>query len=212
MNRLLNRRARPKGHPGTRKRTAVSAKMGFSVNGKSSKPDSGPGPDEELYQVRLYREDLNFSAGHISTYGEEVEGQHGHNYQLSLTFEGHLNQDALVIDFRRVKAILRRLLRELNHRTLVPVLNPRVKLEKGKKSTRIRVAEDWLEFPNSNLVFLDLPNITAEMLARHFHRCLWAQLPAEDSSRLTRISVEIIESPGQSAVYSGSSPGRPRGQ
>ncbi len=163
---------------------------------------------DRLYRVRLYREDLNFSAGHISTYGDEVEGQHGHNYQLSIIFEGRLNEDALVIDFRTVKGILRGFLKRLNHRTLVPVLNPRLKLEKGKRSTRIRIGDDWLEFPNSNLFFLDLPNITAEMLAMHFHRWLWKELPATDRSRLTQIIVEVIESPGQSAIFDGR-PGSP---
>ena len=162
---------------------------------------STPKSHDELFRVRLYREDLNFSAGHISTYGEEVEGQHGHNYQLSITFEGPLNGDALVIDFRTVKGILRGLLKRLNHRTLVPVLNPRLKLEKGRRSTRIRIGEDWLEFPNSNLVFLDLPNITAEMLAMHFHRKIWQELPETERIRLNRIVVEVIESPGQSAIF-----------
>ena len=167
---------------------------------------STPEVHEHSYRVRLYREDLSFSAGHISTYGGEVEGHHGHNYQLSLTFEGQLNEDALVIDFRTVKRIVRGLLKQLNHRTLVPVLNPRVRLEKGERSTRIRVAGDWLEFPNTTLVFLELPNITAEMLAMHIHRSIWSELPEEDRLRLTRIIVEVIESPGQSALYEGANP------
>ena len=60
------------------------------------------------YAVRLFREDLNFSAAHISTYGDLMEGQHGHNYQLSIEIRGPLDEDGLVIDFRVVKEMEQR--------------------------------------------------------------------------------------------------------
>lgn len=156
----------------------------------------------ELFRVRLYREDLNFSAGHISTYGDEMEGQHGHNYQLSVEFEGPLDEDCLVVDFRTVKKILRSIGGKLNHRTLVPSLNPRLKIEKGDKSTRIHFGEERIEFPTSNLVFLEVANVTSEMLAFYILRSIRDQLPEADRRRIRRIQVEVIESPGQSAVYS----------
>ncbi len=156
-----------------------------------------------LFRVRLYREDLNFSAGHISTYGGEMEGQHGHNYQLSIEFEGYLGEDALVIDFRTVKAILRTITGELNHKTIVPSRNPDLRIERNEKATRIHVGDQRMEFPTHSLVFLDVSNITSEMLAYHFFRELHRQLSDSDRERLRRITVEIIESPGQSATFSG---------
>ncbi len=161
------------------------------------------GGEAKLFRVRLYREDLGFSAGHISTYGPEMEGQHGHNYQLSIEFEGLLDEDSLVIDFRTVKKILRSIAGELNHRTIVPALHPRLKIDRGEKSTRIQFGDERIEFPTSNLVFLDVPNVTSEMLAYYFYRSVRDRLPAEDRRRLRRVTVEIVESPGQSASYSG---------
>lgn len=157
----------------------------------------------KLFRVRLYREDLNFSAGHISTYGEEMEGQHGHNYQLSIEFEGYLGEDALVIDFRTVKRILRSITRSLNHKTLVPSRNRRLRIERGGRSTKIHFGEERIEFPTNSLVFLDVSNVTSEMLAHHLFLQLCRLLPESDRSRLRTIRVEVVESPGQSASYEG---------
>ena len=73
--------------------------------------------DQAIFKVRLFREDLNFSAGHISIYGGSIEGHHGHNYGISVEIEGPLNQDSLVIDFRAVKKVLKSIKAQMNHRT-----------------------------------------------------------------------------------------------
>ena len=159
--------------------------------------------DKAGFVVRLYREDLNFSASHISTYGEVMEGQHGHNYQLSIEIRGPLNEDCLVIDFRVVKEILKSIKGTLNHRTLVPERHPGLSIEHGKKSTRIRFADDQLELPTRDVVLLDVENLTSEMLAFHIFESIRERLPAADIERLDTLSVEVIESPGQSASYSG---------
>lgn len=159
--------------------------------------------DGRLFKVRLYREDLNFSAGHISTYEGSMEGQHGHNYQLSIEFEGPLNQDSLVVDFRTVKRILRDLIKELNHRTLVPALHPGLQIEQDDRATLIRFDEEQIELPTSGVVLLGVPNVTSEMLALYFYEGIFEGLPDDDRGRIRKIRVEVIESPGQSASYEG---------
>ncbi len=155
----------------------------------------------DRFTVRLYREDLNFSAGHISTYGDEVEGQHGHNYRLSVEFEGVLDEDCLVVDFRTVKSIVRTLIQRFNHRTLVPALHPRLEIERQGSSTRLQIGRRSLEFPSDDLVFLEVANLTSEMLAWYVCDEIRRQLPEAELQRLHSIRVEIIESPGQSAAY-----------
>ena len=162
------------------------------------------GADKEpAFKVKLWRQDLSFSAGHISTYGEEMEGQHGHNYQISLELEGVLDQDGLVIDFRQVKRILRSILSRLNHRTLVPRLNPGLQITEDGGSTKIQFGREHIELPSSSVALLPIRNLTSELLAHHFFESLKAQLSPSDRARLHRITVEIIESPGQSASFSG---------
>ena len=158
---------------------------------------------EKVFKVRLYREDLSFSAGHISIYGDAMEGQHGHNYQISVELEGLLGPDSLVVDFRAVKEILRSIARELNHRTLVPAQHPQLKIEQREKSTQMTSGGEHIELPTSNVVLLDVPNVTSEMLAFFFFEAVRKKLPEEDLKRLRRITVEVTESPGQSASFSG---------
>lgn len=172
-----------------------------SQSSNSTARSAQPDWQKKSFKVRLYREDLNFSAGHISTYGDEVEGQHGHNYQLSIELEGTVDRDCLVIDFRTVKAILRSIIKRLNHKTLVPTLHPRLQIDRRRDFTRITLGDQHLEFPTDNLAFLELPNMTSEMLAYYITSSILDQLPAEDSERLCSIKVEVIESPGQSASY-----------
>ena len=145
------------------------------------------------YSVRLYREDLNFSAGHISTYGNLMEGQHGHNYQLSVEFRGPLNEDSLVIDFRVVKTILKMIKDTLNHRILVPLRNPHLTIQSGEKSTRIQFGDERLELLTRDVV----------LLARHIFESIQLHLGDGDVERLEALSVEVIESPGQLARYEG---------
>ena len=165
-----------------------------SVNNSASKGS---------YSVRIYREDLNFSSAHISTYGDLLEGQHGHNYQLSVEFRGPLNEDSLVVDFRHIKSILKKIKETLNHRTLVPVQNPHLKVQHIAKSTRIRFKEERIELPTRDVVLLEVENITSEILSFYIFDVIIQKLADEDRKRLETLSVEVIESPGQSGCYVG---------
>ncbi len=130
-----------------------------------------------------------------------MEGQHGHNYQLSVEFRGRLNEDSLVIDFRAVKDILKTIKNTLNHRTLVPLQNSHLTVESGEKSTRIRFGDERLELPTRDVVLLDVANVTSEMLALHVFQSIQRELADEELERLETLSVEVVESPGQSARY-----------
>ncbi len=130
-----------------------------------------------------------------------MEGQHGHNYQLSVEFRGRLNEDSLVIDFRAVKDILKTIKNTLNHRSLVPLQNSHLTVESGEKSTRIRFGDERLELPTRDVVLLDVANVTSEMLALHVFQSIQRELADEELERLETLSVEVVESPGQSARY-----------
>lgn len=155
------------------------------------------------YSVRLYREDLNFSAAHISTYGNQMEGQHGHNYQLSVEFRGPLNEDSLVIDFRVVKTVLKAIKDNLNHRILVPLRNPHLTIQSGEKLTGIQFGEERIELLTRDVVLLDVANVTSEMLAHYIFESIQLGLGDRDLERLEALSVEVIESPGQLGRYEG---------
>ncbi len=159
--------------------------------------------DQAIFKVRLFREDLNFSAGHISIYGGSIEGHHGHNYGISVEIEGPLNQDSLVIDFRAVKKVLKSIKAQMNHRTIVPKLHPSLEIKATDKSIRILFRGEQLEFPTRDVVLLDVANVTSELLAYYIYQSLCERLQTPDLNDLRSLTVEVVESPGQCASFSG---------
>lgn len=72
-----------------------------------------------------------FAAGHaLRNYHGKCENVHGHNYKVLITLEGtELDEAGLLVDFVRVKRVLREVIERLDHRFLNDVapfdlLNP----------------------------------------------------------------------------------------
>jgi len=64
--------------------------------------------------------DFEFSAAHFLTkYHGKCENLHGHNYKLTVTVSGELNDDDLLIDFTELKNLVKKLVIDvLDHTNL----------------------------------------------------------------------------------------------
>jgi len=62
----------------------------------------------------------SFSAAHhLRGYCGSCEGQHGHNWDIEVTFRGEkLDNCGMLIDFRKAKKIIKSILNELDHKDL----------------------------------------------------------------------------------------------
>jgi len=156
---------------------------------------------KEGYKIRIYREDFNFSAGHISVYQNHPETLHGHNYQVSIELSGELDDDFVLLDFRHVKKNLKSICSSLNHRVLVPILNSELNISKKEDIIKITMISDntYLELPATNVLCLPLPNISSEMLAHYIFNEFYKNL--QNIERINKLSVEIEESNGQSVIF-----------
>ena len=68
---------------------------------------------------RLKVSDYFSSAHYLRNYHGKCENLHGHNWRVELTVEGErLNESELLIDFKDLKAILKEILSELDHRLI----------------------------------------------------------------------------------------------
>ncbi len=68
---------------------------------------------------RLKVSDYFSSAHYLRNYQGKCENMHGHNWRVELTVEGErLNESELLIDFKDLKAILKEILNELDHRLI----------------------------------------------------------------------------------------------
>ena len=48
-------------------------------------------------------------------YSNECKQTHGHSYKLEVTFSGDLNEDGMVIDFKRLKEIVQPIVDQFDH-------------------------------------------------------------------------------------------------
>ncbi len=155
----------------------------------------------ERYKVRVTKDALTFCSGHFISYeGDKCERLHGHNYRTAVEVEGPLDENRYVFDFIALKQRSKAITDELDHRMMLPLANPHIKVEEKGRAIRVTYRErEWL-FPREDCVLLPVENTTAELLARHIARRLLADLRSQHAFTPEVLRVEVEESPGQSAV------------
>ncbi|MGH7718366.1 MAG: 6-pyruvoyl trahydropterin synthase family protein [Gemmatimonadaceae bacterium] len=147
---------------------------------------------------------LVFASAHFITFsGHRCEPLHGHNYRVGIVLEGELDDESwYVIDFTILKRLMRRLCDEIDHKVLLPLRNPRLRI--GHEGESVTVALDERPryvFPKEDCALLDIPNTTVEMLARLFTERVRAELREEKGVHLRAVELEVEENFGQSAIY-----------
>ena len=160
------------------------------------------------FALRLAKEDFKFSVAHFTIFGpKSAEPLHGHNYRLAVEVEGEtLEELGLLADCARLKRAARAACAALDDRLLLPEASPHLAIGrsggkqagKGGGTVAVRFAEREYRFPEAEVLFLPLANVTMELLAR------WAW---ERIARVARggavqtLTVEIEETPGQLCRY-----------
>jgi 6-pyruvoyltetrahydropterin/6-carboxytetrahydropterin synthase len=152
-----------------------------------------------VYQVRV--EKIYFDSAHFATYGGRCEPLHGHSYQVAAEVEGELTEDSWVVDFTRLKGILRQICQEIDHRMLLQTQSRVLKIESSGEFWHVRTPDGAsYSFPSGDVAELPIDNTTAERLAEWFSGRVWDVL-AQRSSRIQSVTVEVWEGPGQRAAY-----------
>ena len=156
------------------------------------------------YKIHVTKDNLLFAAAHFASFdGDQVEPLHGHNYRVSITLEGPLDENAYVFNFVPIKRILKRLADELDHRMLLPRDSKHVHLEDDQDGgVIVRAAGRWYRFPLEDVCILPITNTTVEPIAHYLCGRLRDELRTrDDAQHLTAIEIEIEETFGQSAIY-----------
>jgi len=155
------------------------------------------------FKIHVEKDYIGFSSGHFITYdGHECETLHGHNYRARITLEGPLDENWYVIDFVRIKRMMKKICDELDHRVLLAMNNPLIEIKQEGESVSVRYKHRHFLFPIEDVVLLPIPNTTAEMLAEYICGRALEELRLLGASHLEAIEIEVEESFGQSAVYS----------
>ena len=156
------------------------------------------------FRVQVSKDYLVFASAHFITFrGHQCESLHGHNYRVGVAVEGTVDSECLfVIDFSVLKQITRSLVDEIDHKVLLPALNPKL----GYREDGDRLAVDYFGkptyvFPKTDCAMLPIQNSTAEMLAQYLGTRVRDELARGGYTRLTRLELEVEENYGQSAIY-----------
>ncbi len=158
------------------------------------------------YSIALGKEDFKFSCAHFTLFGPEVaERLHGHNYQVRVEVGGDaLDELGVLVDFARVKEVIRRLCAELDSLTLIPSRSDLLTVQETDDEVEVRYDDRRYVFPRPDVVVLPLVNTTVELFAEMF----WRRLAEELADTLaTVLSVEVGETAGQSCIYRAALPG-----
>lgn len=160
------------------------------------------------FLVQVEKDYIGFSSAHFITYeGHQCETLHGHNYRARIALEGPVDENFYVMDFVRIKRMMKRICDELDHRVMLPLQNPLIELEQSEESITACYKHRRFVFPHDDVVLVPIPNTTAEMLAQHICGRALEELHNLGVERLSWIEIEVEESPGQSAVYREVLPG-----
>jgi 6-pyruvoyltetrahydropterin/6-carboxytetrahydropterin synthase len=166
------------------------------------------------WKILIERGNLEFSAAHFITFEGECEPLHGHNYGVRVEAEGELTADSYVVDFVVMKDIVRTLIKRWDHRFLLPLANPHLRVTEQADAWEIEFAgEEAAAFlrehgrihysmPKWSVVPLPVDNATAERLAEQLALAIADELSARGvGGALTCLTVGVEETAMQTAFY-----------
>ena len=156
------------------------------------------------FRVQVSKDYLVFASAHFITFkGHQCETLHGHNYRVGVAVEGSLDSETLfVLDFSVLKQITRQLVDQIDHKVLLPTLNPKLSFrEDGDRVLVDYFGKPTYVFPRRDCALLAIPNTTAEMLAQYLGVQVRQELAAGGYTHLTCLELEVEENYGQAATY-----------
>lgn len=156
----------------------------------------------ERFRVRVSKDYLVFSAGHFITYqGGTCERLHGHNYRVAAEVAGALDENQYVVDFIALRDELRAIVDELDHRMLLPIEHPQIRVTADEREVTATFADRRWVFPRGDCLLLPVANTTSELLAKYIGLRLANALAARLGQAPDRLRIEVDECFGQVAVW-----------
>ncbi|MBA3043975.1 6-pyruvoyl tetrahydropterin synthase family protein [archaeon] len=142
-----------------------------------------------------WKSNFTFSAGHMIPAHKKCSRLHGHTYAVHARVHGEQDKSGMIVDFAVVKDAMRKIVDELDHRVLLP--------KKGvvKEKNEVTIIEDGKRyvFPETDVVLIDVPSLTAENLAKYVLEKICKEIKNEN---ISEIEIGISEGWGQDAWVS----------
>ena len=154
------------------------------------------------FSVWLEKEQLIFSAAHFITFaGKICESIHGHNYRVRCEVTGELDENGYVVDFIALRDALEGIVRQLDHKVLLPGESSLIKVEEqGDEVVATFEHRRWV-FPKDNCRILPMSNTTAELMAKFIAHELMKLDDPRLCNAIDELSLGVDENEGQWGTY-----------
>ena len=155
------------------------------------------------YKIVVNETKLGFTASHFLTDHPTCGTIHGHNYGITISIEikeNQLNEKYMVVDFNDIKTIVNDLVKDLDHKLLIPEDSTDLDIKVLSDSYEILVKQikKTYKIPLEDIYLLPIPATTAECLAKFIFKVIQRNLKLKDYKMMVRIH----ENRGYYAEYS----------
>lgn len=130
------------------------------------------------------------------------EPLHGHNYRVQVKGNAPELDNDMVFDFLNIKPIVRKICDSLDHKLMIPKLNPHIIIEdKDKNYNFICPDESVFSIPKQDVLLLPIENTSAERIAAYLAMEIRNEVLTQYKFEFSELEIEVEETPGQAAVY-----------
>ena len=144
---------------------------------------------------------LRFSSAHMIPQHKFCGGIHGHSYHVDVKVEGiRSGEFGFVVDFKKIKGMVRQLCSKLDHKMLIPLKNDKIEFKNLKESVEFSIDSKKYLLPIADCCLLPLKSTSAEELAEYFAKDLYKSLK-ENEDGFSKVKIWVNEGIGQGACY-----------
>ena len=170
--------------------------------------ETTPARPQTTFEVAVSKDSFKFNAAHFVAYQGFRERLHGHNYKLLIRLLGSrtIGQDGYVLDFGELKAVAKRVCKDLNEHFICPMYSDVITMTEDDNGENVNlVCQDGAKFsfPKGDCAMLPIVHSTVEEIAIY----CWGQILIGLNAKYLRkrgiltMEVTCSEATGQEAVF-----------
>ena len=164
---------------------------------------------DSSFEVFVSKDTFKFNAAHFVAFPGFRERLHGHNYRVSVRLHGtrSIGTDGYLIDFGDVKAVVKRVCKDLNEHFLCPMYSDVLQITVRDDECVVSIdCEDGshFSFPAGDCAMLPIVHATAEELSIYLYGEILNRLDATfltEQRGIHTMEVTVAEAPGQEATF-----------
>ena len=140
---------------------------------------------------------IRFSSAHVIPEYEKCGRLHGHTYAVHAKVYGKTDEKGIIIDFALLKDVIRTIVKDLDHKILIPEKSNIIKIEKNDENIKINTLKKQYVFPKSDCILLPIKSTSAETLSNYILKQVIKKITP--TKQLERIEIGVDEGFGQGA-------------